>query len=142
MPTIDEATFSTLIKSTRSLQGYDEISAMLDNIRPVVRSKNGLRYIDLDSIHAHYNNIYDGLAYGHNVKLREHSRILTLHRFSFYNRFEPKIRDVLQILPLDLPEIVVAFEVVDPLQSADLQQQSVALNHGFHVAQTILYTLD
>jgi hypothetical protein len=57
-----------------------------------------------------------------------------------YNRFEPKLREVLQLIPRNPSETVIAFEVLNPLNNDGLQQQRIALNHGYHVAQTILYT--
>jgi hypothetical protein len=139
-PIVDEGTFQSLIRNIRPLEDTDEIRNILSKTRPVLRYKNGFRHVNFDKMDVRYGNLYDGPAYGPQALLREHSRILTLHRFSLYNRFEPKLREVLQLIPRNPSETVIAFEVLNPLNNDGLQQQRIALNHGYHVAQTILYT--
>jgi hypothetical protein len=139
---IDEATFQSLLSQKRPLIGYDEIPAMLEDIRPVLRVGDDFYYVDTDRMNVRYGNLNNGPIEHESVSLREHSRILTLHRFTFGNQFEPYVTEVLEMLPLDLPETVVAFEVINPFEAGGgIDDQRIALNHGYHAAWTILYEL-
>jgi hypothetical protein len=98
--------------------------------------------VDTDRMNVRYGNLNNGPIEHESVSLREHSRILTLHRFTFGNQFEPYVTEVLEMLPLDLPETVVAFEVINPFEAGGgIDDQRIALNHGYHAAWTILYEL-
>jgi len=140
---IDGEKFRTLLAQTRPLQGHDEVGAMLADIRPVLRFNDKHHFVDIDRMNVHYGNLNDGPIESESIALREHSRMLTLHRFTFGDRFEPSVAEVLAMLPLDLPETVVAFEVINPFEAGGgIDDQRFALNHGFHAAWTILYELD
>lgn len=141
---IDGDKFRSLLTQTRPLEGYDEVSTMLEDIRPAVRLGDNHYYVDLDRIDVQYGNLNDRTiaVEPEPVSLCEHSRMLTLHRFTFGNRFEPYTAEVLAMLPFDLPESIKAFEILNPFEAGGgIDDQRVALNHGFHVAWTILYEL-
>ncbi len=67
--------------------------------------------------------------------------ITTLHTYGFYGFFKPSIAEVLAQIPEDILDSVVAFEIVKHPETADdLNKDIDALNAGFHVATTRLYT--
>lgn len=74
-------------------------------------------------------------------KVKELRRIRTLHTYGHPALFKPSVAEVLSQLPKDVPvETIVGFSVEGPGTAADLNQDLDALNAGYHVATTTLYT--
>jgi hypothetical protein len=66
--------------------------------------------------------------------------IRTYHTFGYKGFFKPSIAEVIAQIPEDLIDQVTEFEIVaGPTTVDDLNEESVALNKGFHVATTRLY---
>lgn len=67
--------------------------------------------------------------------------IRTYHTWSYYGFFKPSIAEVIAQIPKELLDQVVAFEIIKyPKTADDLNEESEALNAGYHVATTRLYT--
>jgi len=67
--------------------------------------------------------------------------IRTYHTWSYYGFFKPSIAEVIAQIPKELLDRVVAFEIVKwPETADDLNKELKALNAGYHVATTRLYT--
>ena len=67
--------------------------------------------------------------------------IRTYHGFGYHGFFKPSIAEVLAQIPAEHLDKVVAFEIVDrPKDVDDLNQEQEALNAGYHVATTRLYS--
>jgi len=67
--------------------------------------------------------------------------ITTYHTWTYYGMFKPSIAEVLAQIPADIVDRVVAFEIIDyPETAGDLNRNLDALNAGYHVAVTRLYT--
>ena len=67
--------------------------------------------------------------------------ITTYHSWGYYMFFKPTISEVLAQIPAEHLDKVVAFEIIESPQSADdLNREKEALNAGYHVATTQLYT--
>lgn len=66
--------------------------------------------------------------------------IQTYHTFGYHGFFKPSIAEVLAMIPLEVVDEVVAFEIVDgPETAEDLKENLEAFNAGYHVATTRLY---
>ena len=66
--------------------------------------------------------------------------ITTYHTFGYHGMFKPSIAEVLAMIPEDVVEEVVAFEIIDcPKTADDLNKNLEALHAGYHVATTRLY---
>lgn len=73
--------------------------------------------------------------------LKEVGKISTLHAYGYYGIFKPSVAEVLSQIPTHLLASVVAFEITDwPREAMDLHKNVDALNAGFHVAETTLYS--
>lgn len=124
IPSIDDATLVTLA----------------ERIRPVVRRDGDLYYIkpvDLRRIAFTWDPKVTSQAVG----LEPVISFKTLHRYAYHGFFKPSIAEVLAQIPADLlDDNVVAFEVKGPKDADDLNKDSAALNAGFHVAMTTLYS--
>jgi len=139
---IDEKKFQDILKQRRILTGHDEIQVMLEDIRPVLRLGDEHFYADIDRMNVRYVNLYDGPIEHNPVSLREYDRILTLHRYTRGDQFEPYVTEVLAMFPPNIPSRKIAFEVLNPFEAGGgIDDQRVAFNHGYHVAWTILYEL-
>jgi hypothetical protein len=69
--------------------------------------------------------------------------ITTHHPYGYYGSFKPSIAQVLQQIPREHLDKVVAFEIVKfPKTVDDLDPESEILNSGYHVATTRLYVRD
>lgn len=69
--------------------------------------------------------------------------IRTYHSWGYYGFFKPSVAEVLAQIPEELVDRVAAFEIVDhPRTSQDLHRESEALNAGYHVASTRLFTTE
>jgi hypothetical protein len=67
--------------------------------------------------------------------------IRTHHTYGYYGFFKPAIAEVLAQIPEDILEQVVAFEIIKwPQDADDLNKELEALNAGYHVAITRLYS--
>ncbi|MFA6570038.1 MAG: hypothetical protein WCT77_02245 [Bacteroidota bacterium] len=67
--------------------------------------------------------------------------IRTYHAFAFYGFFKPTIAEVIAQIPNDILDQVVAFEIIKhPETTEDLNNEKEAINAGYHVATTRLYT--
>lgn len=72
--------------------------------------------------------------------LKEKSRHRTLHTFGYHGIFKPSIAEVVAQVKDGEWNGVIAFETIGPDTSDDLNREKEALDAGFHVAETILYT--
>lgn len=67
--------------------------------------------------------------------------IRTYHTFGYYGFFKPSIAEVLAQIPEEHLSRVIAFEIVDsPKDASDLNRELEAVNAGYHVAITRLYS--
>lgn len=67
--------------------------------------------------------------------------IRTYHTYGYYGFFKPSIAEVIAQIPKELLDQVVAFEIIKaPETAGDLNEEHDALNAGYHVATTRLYT--
>ena len=119
----------------------ERLDELFDRIKPVVKFKlRGLCYIqpvDLRSIAYTWSPKSAGKA----PKLEPICDITTYHSYGSYNLFKPSIAEVLAQIPDEHLENVVAFEIVErPVDADDLNCENEALNAGYHVATTRLYT--
>ena len=114
----------------------------LANIKPLVRRDGRLYYIaPVDPVRIAYTWApkFQDEAFG----LTPVRVIRTLHSWSYYGCFKPSISEVLSQIPDDLEDKINAFEITrSPETAADLNRESEALNAGYHVAETTLYTRD
>ncbi len=66
--------------------------------------------------------------------------ITTYHSFGYYGNFKPSVAEVLAMIPQELVDEVVAFEIIKSPETADdLNRNSGARDAGYHVATTRLY---
>ncbi len=65
--------------------------------------------------------------------------IKTLHRYAYYGFFKPNIAEVLSQIPEDIVGSVCAFRTEGPGRIDDLNDELIAFDAGFHVAETTLY---
>lgn len=67
--------------------------------------------------------------------------IRTYHTWAYSGYFKPTIAEVIAQIPKDILDQVVAFEIIKyPETADDLNKEPEALNAGYHVATTRLYT--
>ncbi|MFH1533481.1 MAG: hypothetical protein ABID64_00945 [Nitrospirota bacterium] len=67
--------------------------------------------------------------------------IRTYHAYAYYGLFKPTIAEVIAQIPKELLDQVVAFEIIKhPETVADLNKEQEALDAGYHVATTRLYS--
>jgi len=67
--------------------------------------------------------------------------IRTYHTWGYYGLFKPSIAEVIAQIPKELLDQVVAFEIIKHPETADdLNKEPKALNAGYHVATTRLYS--
>ena len=67
--------------------------------------------------------------------------IRTYHTYAYYGFFKPSIAEVIAQIPQELLDQVVAFEIIKhPETAADLHEEQKALDAGYHVATTRLYS--
>jgi len=71
--------------------------------------------------------------------IRPFETIKTLHRYAYYGFFKPSIAEVLSQIPAELQDRTVAFTTSGPSNADDLNDEPLALDAGFHVAETTLY---
>lgn len=121
-----------------------ELAELAKRIRPIVRKESrGNRpfYIkvgpDLRGTSYLWDVKYEKEAKG----LFEFATITTLHTYGYHAFFKPSVAEVIAQIPPEYRDRVVAFEITNrPKSIEDLNKEKVALNQGFHVAVTALYT--
>lgn len=75
------------------------------------------------------------------VGLKRIRDITTYHTWAYYGFFKPTIAEVIAQIPKGLLPKVVAFEIIKRPETADdLNREKTALNAGYHVATTRLYS--
>lgn len=111
----------------------------LMHIRPVVRREGDLFFIaKVDPFRTAFTwapkleDKAEGLVAVATIK--------TLHRYAYYGFFKPSVGEVLCQIPEELRSTVVAFETEGPQTADDLNKDLAALDAGFQVAETILYS--
>lgn len=118
----------------------ERLKELAKRIRPVVRNRNNaLAYIkpcDLRKVAFTWDPKITRKA----DNLVKHATIKTLHTWAYYGMFKPSIAEVLAQIPEDLIEDTVAFETIGPQDANDLNNQRDAVNEGFHIATTRLYS--
>jgi hypothetical protein len=138
-PDVDEAALQVLISQKRELTD-EEITTMLGRLKPVVRRDGALYYIEpVDPRGVAFT--WDPKTIDEAVGLKEHGVIHTLHTWGYYGLFKPSLAEVLSMISVSaVIDGVVAFETIGPDDASDLNRQWTAVNAGYHVANTILYT--
>jgi hypothetical protein len=119
----------------------ERIKELLARIKPVITKDGIKRYIKL----CHPRNE----AYTWDAKPTDEAegitpiiQIKTYHTFGYHGFFKPSLAEVLAQIPEEHIERCAAFEIVErPKRAEDLNEESEALNQGFHVATTQLYAL-
>lgn len=139
MPDISDEQLQELLTRKRKLTS-NQISNMLASIKPVVRCPSGLRFIEDVDPHG-VSFLWDPQLREPADRLKKIGVIHTLHGFGYYGFFKPSIAEVLSMIPEDLLDRVGAFEVIGPGDMNDLRRQWPAIEAGYHVAITILYSI-
>ncbi len=117
----------------------ERLAQLVTRIRPVVRGgSNALHWIKPCDPRGEAFT-WDPKRLGRAQNLVKHATIRTLHTYGYYGMFKPSIAEVLAQIPEALLEQTVAFETTGPRDAAALNDDSAALNAGFHVATTVLY---
>ena len=75
-------------------------------------------------------------------RLKAIKTIRTLHRYGSPNTFQPTIAEVIAQIPPELIGSVDYFVVNGPETAEDMNREKLALDEGFHVAETTLYKKD
>jgi len=138
-PDVSEKLLKELLASKRELSN-NELAGLMRKIRPVVRDENGrcfyIKPVDPREIAFTWDPVLAGRASG----ITRTETIYTLHRFGYHGLFKPSIAEVLSMVPQNLLDKVVAFETTGPSDMSDLKRQWVAVEAGYHVAVTHLYS--
>lgn len=117
----------------------ERLAALAARIKPVVRNRNNaLAYVAPCDLRNEAFT-WDPKITRRADNLVKHATIRTLHTYGYYGFFKPSIAEVLAQIPADLIEQTVAFETVGPADADAINEESAALNAGFHVATTRLY---
>ena len=137
-PDVDEAMFKELLTGKRELSDK-QIADLLKRVKPVVRRNGSLYYIKpVDPRGVSF--IWDPKTTKKATDLSEVGKINTLHTWGYYGLFKPSLAEVLEMIPEDQIENCKAFETIGPDDVHDLNRQWAAVDGGYHVAVTILYT--
>lgn len=118
-----------------------ELQSRLEKIRPVVRFGKMLYYIkpgDPKNSSFLMHPTADEMA----ILLRPVEKITTYHEHGHRRNghFKPSVAEVLAAIPNNLVDVVVAFEVLGPVCTAEeAARHKAAFNDGLHVATTQLY---
>jgi protoheme ferro-lyase len=129
----------------------ERLAELSETIKPIIRfaesetglsrSVNGLPY-HIEPVDLRYTAFtWDPKPTIQSENLKELCDITTYHSFSFHGFFKPSIAEVIAAIPDEQISAVVAFEIISsPETPDDLNNESEALNAGYHVARTRLYT--
>ena len=136
-PDVDDELFGELHARMRTLSRPD-VFAMLRNIHPVVRDRDGiLRYIGKINPWEPFNGVTCFRNEADNLYVIY--AFNTLHSYGHPSFFKPKLAEVCEMIPIGLQPSVCAFETVGPRGATDFKRQQSAIQHGYHVGVTILY---
>ncbi|MEK7609440.1 MAG: hypothetical protein AAB476_03105 [Patescibacteria group bacterium] len=117
------------------------IKELAERIKPVVQfARKGKCYIKpVDLFGVAYT--WDPKPMDKATRIKPICDIRTYHTYSYHGMFKPSIAEVLAQIPADHVDKVVAFEIVaSPETADDLNREHEALNAGYHVATTRLYS--
>jgi hypothetical protein len=122
----------------------EELAELAKRIRPIVRKASDINRLffikpdpDLRGLSYLWDVKYEEEATG----LFEFATITTFHTYGYHGFFKPSVAEVIAQIPPEFRDRVVAFEITNrPFSAEDLNKERVALNQGFHVAVTALYT--
>lgn len=119
----------------------EKIKELFSRIKPVIDYNGVKKYIkDVDPFNISY--IWSPKTKGIANNLIAIKDIITYHSYGYYGLFKPSIAEVLAQIPDDIVDKVDAFEIIEhPECAEDLNDNSDALNDGFHVAKTRLYEI-
>lgn len=127
---------------------YERIVELANRIKPLLREEEdgSLWYCDNPADHFKQSYPWSASPKAPAKSIVEVGKITTLHKYGYYGFFKPSVAEVLaqvvtQIDP-GLLEDVDYFVVDGPEDADDLNKHKDALNAGFHVATTTLYSLD
>ena len=118
-----------------------KLEELAGRIRPVYEFKDGvLRYIQpVDLRKTAYTWDPKPAELAENLKVLSEFR--TFHSYGSPMFFKPSIAEVLAQIPEEFLNKIRAFQIVDaPVHVDDLNLEREALNAGYHVAMTRLYT--
>lgn len=118
----------------------ERLAELVERIKPIVRWDNGDQYyiepVDPRGVAFTWDPTPTKKAMGL-MPIRD---ITTYHTFGYHGMFKPSIAEVLAMIPEDVIDEVVAFEIVElPETADDLNKNFEALIDGYHVAKTRLY---
>lgn len=137
-PDIDPSGLRKLLARKRELS-EQEVSEMLRSIRPVVRRGDRLHYIaPVDPRRVSF--MWEPEVLEEATDLTRLAEVHTLHEFGCHGFFKPSLKEVLSMIPSELIPRTKAFETSGPKDIHDLHRQSAAVDAGYHVAVTVLYT--
>jgi hypothetical protein len=120
-----------------SVERLDELFSF---IKPVVRKGDDLFYIAPPELQE-ASFLWDPVVTAQATNLQEVGRIVTYHRYGYYGMFKPSIAEVLSQIPEHFIRGTLAFETVGPETTDDLNKNIDIVNEGYHVAETILYSV-
>ena len=139
-PSLDAHTLDFLI-AQRQIIPRETIYEIIRRVTPVVRVGNVFHRISTYCLDVHDPRYLSPQRLCNEpLELIEHSVISTLHRFGSPGIFMPTIAESVIMFPLIVSTQVIAFETVGPATMTEFCEQKVAIDKGFHVAKTILYT--
>jgi hypothetical protein len=117
----------------------ERLNELLLRIKPVVEF-NGVKHWIKKCHPRDVAYTWDARKAGKAPALKELRAIRTYHTYGYHGMFKPSIAEVIAQIPADIIDQVTEFEIVKrPLTATDLNEESRALNAGFHVATTVLY---
>ena len=139
-PSFDMHTLDTLIAQRRIIP-RDIIFEIIQRVTPVVKVDGVFHRVNTYCLDVHDPRyLSTSRLYNDPIELIEHSVIPTLHRFGSPDIFMPTIAESVIMFPLVMSPQIIAFETVGPVTITEFCEQKVAIDKGFHVAKTILYT--
>jgi hypothetical protein len=121
----------------------NDIERLAKIIRPIIRNhQDGQAYyiksVDLFETAYTWDPKITKIAIG----IKPIVDITTYHTYGYYGFFKPSVAEVLAQIPAEHLNKVVAFEIIgSPETAEDMNEEHAALNAGYHVATTRLYSL-
>ena len=119
----------------------EELNDLFTHIKPVIDFYGkGKRYIEPVDLRG-TAFIWDPEPAEKAKGLKMLRDIRTYHSYAYYGLFKPSIAEVIAQIPKELLDQVIAFEIIKKPETADdMNGELEALNAGYHVATTRLYT--
>lgn len=116
-----------------------DFQSRLEKIKPVVERDGDLYYIKpCDPTSVAFN--WDPKLTEEALDIEPLCTIRTLHGYGYHGFFKPSISEALSQIPAEHLDKAVAFKVRGPETVTEMNSEKAALDAGFHVAKTTLYS--